>query len=48
MHIFFNFFSHSSLHIPLPLRFTSPAAAPHPYRIPPEKFHKYDKKTTQI
>lgn len=29
MHIFFNFFSHSSFHIPLPLRFTSPAAAPH-------------------
>lgn len=26
MHIFFNFFSHSSFHIPLPLRFTSPAA----------------------
>lgn len=49
MHIFFNFFFRTPVFISLShcvLQVHPPR--PIPYRIPPEKFHKYDKKTTQI
>lgn len=49
MHIFFNFFFRTPVFIPL-FHCVLQAQLPHPtpYRIPLEKFHKYDKKTTQI